>query len=53
MKSAVNSLGSIFMFLFLFWVIGESVGNPPTFAAAVGQGVKATISFFAGVAHSI
>jgi hypothetical protein len=53
MRSAVSTLGTIFVFVLFFWIIGESAGNPPTFAAAVGQGVKATISFFTGVAQNI
>jgi hypothetical protein len=54
MKGILNAIGIILLFLVLFWVIGIVTVTPtPSGATAVGDGIKAAITFFANVIKAI
>ena len=54
MKSVLSIIGGILLFVIVFWLIGVVTTTPsPTGATAVGDGIKATITFIADVAKAI
>jgi hypothetical protein len=53
MKSAISAIGMVLLFLVLFWIIGVVAVPGSTGAAAVGDGIHATIGFFVTIVKSI
>ncbi len=53
MKSAISAIGFILLFVVVFWVIGVVAVPSATGAAAVGDGIHATIAFFVTIIKSI
>jgi hypothetical protein len=52
-KGAISAIGLIVLFVVLFWIIGIVAVPGASGAAAVGDGIRATIEFFATALRSI
>ena len=53
MRSAISAIGFILLFVVVFWIIGVVNDPNASGAAAVGDGIHATIKFFVTIVQSI
>ena len=53
MRGAISIIGFIVLFVVVFWIIGVVAVPGASGATAVGDGIRATIEFFATALRSI